>query len=330
MKLVVSEAKSKYLKNGMRLVYLDQCAVSRFLPSPGNVRWREFREVLLKGNANRKILCPSSLEHLVETSMLADADAFFLDDLMGKLSFGWALVDETMLVVRQIIAKLRSQPFSRAHFLVKRHLRPIKYPGALAELREVKTDLDENNASVMQGVNELNALARNGQRADTTFRRYLIKRRTGERVKKLLAEVLESLKTGRVIVRAEAGNDKVLNWASKVVYELIVTHRLALSEGQKLCHLLRTEGLDFIPTLKIKSELEALQLFRKEKIEPRDQYDITRAACALPYADIFITDGGKASTIRELKLDTTYQTEVFSTKKSELDALTARLKAVAD
>lgn len=310
------------------MVYLDQCAISLFLPTPGNEQWRELRDVVLKGNAARKILCPTSLEHLIETSMLPDADAIFLDELMGKLSFGWALSDEALLVTRQIIAKLRSRPISRAQFLEKRLLRPITYPGTLAKLREVKAGLDQNNAWVMQGVNELNALNRNGRKADTDLLRYFIKRRTGERVKKLLAEVLDSLKTGRVIKRVEEDNDKVLNWASKVVYELIVTYRLALDEGQRLCQLLRAEGLSFVPTLKIKSELEAMQFFRREKIEPGDQYDITRAACALPYADIFITDGGKASAIRELKLDTTYQTEVFSMKKSELPGLAARLNEV--
>ena len=86
--------------------------------------------------------------------------------------------------------------------------------------------------------------------------------------------------------------------------------------------------MNFIPTLKIKAEIHAMQLYRREKIEPRDQYDITRAACALPYADIFITDGGKASAIRELKLDAAYKTEVFSMKKSELSALTTRLREI--
>ena len=312
----------------MHLVYLDQCAISRFLPTLGNEQWRELRDVVLKGNTARKILCPTSLEHLIETSMLPDADAIFLDELLGKLSFGWALADEAMLITQQIVAKLRSRPFSKSQFLEKHSLRSITHPGTLTKLREAKAGLDQNNAWVMQGVNELNALTRNGRKADTGLLRYFIKRRSGERVKKLLAEVLESLKTGRVMVRAEEDNDKMLNWASKVVYELIVTYRLALDEGQRLCELLRGEGLGFIPTLKIKSELEAMQFFRREKIEPRDQYDITRAACALPYADIFITDGGKASAIRELKLDAAYQTEVFSMKKSELNALTTRLAEI--
>jgi hypothetical protein len=321
---------SKYLKNGMHLVYLDQCVLSRFLEKPENEQWRDLREILLKGNARRRILCPTSLEHLVETSSLPDAEAIFLDEMLGKLSFGWALSDEPMLVTRQIVRTLRNQPISRAQFLEKRLLRPITFPGTLARLRDVKSDLDQNNAWMMQGVNELNALTRDGQRAGHDVLRFFIKRRTGLRVQKLIAEVLNSLKTGRVVLRAEDDNDKVLNWASKVVYELITKYRLMHAEGQKICQLLESEGLDFIPTLKIKVELEAMQFFRQEKIEPRDQYDITRAACGLPYADFFITDGGKASAIRELKLDAVCKTEVFSMKKSELSALTTRLRAIVE
>ncbi len=310
---------SKYLQNGMHLTYLDQCVVSRFLQKPENDPWRDLRETILKGNANRRILCPTSLECMVETSSLPDADAVFLDALMRKLSFGWALSTEPLLVTQQIIGRLRNRPLSRAQFT---------YPGTLAQLRKLKAGLDQNNAWATQGVNEVNSWTRNGRKATINVLRHFVKRNTDCYVKKLFAEVLNSLKIGRVVLRAEEGNAKVLNWASKVVYELITKHRLALVEGQRLCQLLRSEGLDFIPTLKIKAELEAMQFFRREKIEPRDQYDITRAACALPYADIFITDGGKASAIRELKLDAAYKTEVFSMKKAELNALTTKLAEI--
>ena len=319
---------SKYLKNGMHLVYLDQCVVSRFLDKSENECWRDLRELVLKGNTRRRLLCPTSLEHLVETSSLPDAEAIFLDELLGKLSFGWALVSEPMLVTGQIVNRLRNRPISRAHFLEKGDLRPITYPGTLSKLREIKSELDQNNALVMQGVNEVNGLVRGGRKPEDDMLCYLIKRRTDDHVRKLMVEVLNSLKTGRVVLRAEDDNDKVLNWASKIVYELITKHRITLAEGQKLCQLLKSERLECAPTLKIKTELEAMQFFRREKIEPRDQYDITRAACALPYADVFITDGGKASAIRELKLDLKYRAEVFSMKKSELNALTTRLREI--
>src|ERR1035437_7934840 len=151
---------SKYLKNGMHLIYLDQCFLSQFLGKPEDQQWLNLRNLVLDGNSARKILCPTSLDHLIETSTLPDADAIFLDELMGKLSFGWALLDEFSQIARQIIAKLRNRPITRAQFLEKNLLRPITYPGALQKLREVKTGLDQNNAWTVQGVNELNALTR--------------------------------------------------------------------------------------------------------------------------------------------------------------------------
>src|SRR5437773_1636908 len=101
----------------MYLVYLDQCILSRFLERPENEPWCDLREIILKGNASRRILCPTSLEHLIETSSLPDKDAIFLVRLMRKLSFGWSLSPEPALIARQIIAKLRNLPLSRGKFL---------------------------------------------------------------------------------------------------------------------------------------------------------------------------------------------------------------------
>ena len=96
---------------------------------------------------------------------MPDNDAIFLDDLIRKLSFGWAFPDEAMLTISQIVARFRNRLVSRSQFLVKHLLRPITYPGTLAKLREVKSDLDQNNAWVMQGVNEFTALVRDGRKA---------------------------------------------------------------------------------------------------------------------------------------------------------------------
>src|SRR5204863_796394 len=104
-----------------------------------------------------------------------------------------ALSSAPILVTQHIISRLRSRPVSRAQFLEKRLLRPITYPGTLTKLREVKSEMDKNNAWVMQGVNELNALTRDGRKAGGDMLRYFIKRRTDKRVKELLAEALNSL-----------------------------------------------------------------------------------------------------------------------------------------
>ena len=124
----VDRPMSKYLKNGMHLVCLDQCVISRFLDKPENEQWRDLCQTILKGSESRRILCPTSLEHLIETSSLPDADAVFLDEVMRKLSFGWALSSEPLLVTQQIISRLRSRrawPLQRLIGLVRRP-RPLQ------------------------------------------------------------------------------------------------------------------------------------------------------------------------------------------------------------
>ena len=48
--------------------------------------------------------------------------------------------------------------------------------------------------------------------------------------------------------------------------------------------------------LRIKGELQGYHFSLRAQMEPRDQYDITRISCALPYADILITDGEEKCT----------------------------------
>jgi hypothetical protein len=114
-----------------------------------------------------------------------------------------------------------------------------------------------------------------------------------------------------------------------IVRQMITEHHLAIPEARQLLRLLKEQGLEFSPTLLIKAELDARQFAKQEKVEARDQYDITHAACALPYADVYVTDGGKAAAIRELKLDKRFQTKVFSTKESELSPFLKELEVIS-
>jgi hypothetical protein len=85
------------------------------------------------------------------------------------------------------------------------------------------------------------------------------------------------------------------------------------------------------PFATYQAELEAAQMLQGTEIKPSDQYDDTRIASALPYADILITDGVKTSTIRELKLDQKNNTRVCSVKRYDvIAALAVACPACAD
>ena len=80
----------------------------------------------------------------------------------------------------------------------------------------------------------------------------------------------------------------------------------------------------------VKVALEACRTWQQQNIEPGDQYDDTRIACALPFVDILITDGSAANTVREVNLDRFFGVKVFSTKDRERSALIAALTKAVD
>jgi hypothetical protein len=61
---------SKYLTHGMQLAYLDQCVMSRLTDRAHNKTWAEMRSALFAAHARRRMLCPNSIEHLVETAAM--------------------------------------------------------------------------------------------------------------------------------------------------------------------------------------------------------------------------------------------------------------------
>ena len=69
---------------------------------------------------------------------------------------------------------------------------------------------------------------------------------------------------------------------------------------------------------------------KQVKESPNDHLDIMRIAGALPFVDLMLVDGPKASDIRELGLDIKFGTEVYSGKVKELEKLKYHLVNIND
>lgn len=320
---------SKYLTDGMHLVYLDQCVVSRLVSRPGNEPWREVRAAILKAHERRRLLSPNSLEHLVETAAMQDADAIEADQILRKLSYGWCLQNEARLLARQIFAAVTGVPVTRGQFLVKKVLNPLCSPGTLPALRQMKAEMDSHNAWLMQGVNEMNALTRDGRRAGREMRQFMIDQTLTGFAKRLREAISDAVASRRFEIRADRYRKTLRDWPSTTIYLLAKEHRFRGARFAQLYQKLVSEGVAFVPILRIKGQLQGFHFSLRAQMEPRDQYDITRISCVLPYADILVTDGEKAHALRELGLDYEFGTEVYSTKQQERLALTRRLKALA-
>jgi hypothetical protein len=319
----------KFLTGAMQLVYLDQCAISRFVPKPGNEAWRELRDAIIAAHSRNRLLCPNSLEHLVETAAMNDSDAVAVDKVIRLLSNGWSLVVEPRLIARQIFCAIKGMRMSRGQFLHKGLFRPLTHLGSLKVLRELKAEMDRHNEWLMQGVNEINAITRDGKRGGTEMLELMIDMEVESITKAMTKAVTWALENSRAEVLPSKYRETCRDWPSTVVYTLVKEHGFRSSALRELYRRLRSEGISFIPMLEVKSRLLAFQFFQKQKVEARDQYDITRISCVLPYADVLVTDGEKAHAIQSLQLDKQFNVKVFSMRKDDVPKLIEHLKHLA-
>jgi hypothetical protein len=321
---------SKYLAHRMHLVYLDQCVVSRLIDRLRNKAWAEVRAGLFKAHLRRRLLSPNSLEHLIETAAMQDQDAMEADQILRRLSSGWCIANEARLLARQIFSAIKDVPVTRGHFLEKKSLNPLTREGALAALRQMKLEMDMHNRWLMQGVNEINALTRDGKRGNGGTRKFIIEQTLKGFAKRLREAILDAVEKRRFEILADRHRATLRDWASTIIYILAKEHSFRAVAFAQLYKRLVAEGVGFIPMLRIKAQLQGYHFSVRAQMEPRDQYDITRISCVLPYADILVTDGEKAHAIRELGLDGEFRTEIFSTREHERARLVQALQQLVD
>lgn len=310
-------------------IYLDQCVVSRLLDRPSNVSWLPVRELLFRGNAQQRIVCPYSLEHLVESSSMHEKDAIAADDILRQLSLGYSILPEPDLIAAQINAVLRDTKLGAANFLHPIPFKPLSDPNVFAAHQSRKGDLDRFNDNLMRGVNQFNALFR-GPRPSRETLPGLLTLVKQKHTRALRADVQNAIRDGAITITARHDIPGVPTVSSSVVYRLFETHQIQPAELVMLDRFLSSAGVLFIPFYQVKVALEACRTWQQQNIEPGDQYDDTRIACALPFVDILITDGSAANTVREVNLDRFFGVKVFSTKDGERSALIAALTKAVD
>jgi hypothetical protein len=85
-----------------------------------------------------------------------------------------------------------------------------------------------------------------------------------------------------------------------------------------------------VPYYDVFCSLEAGFLVHQRDREPRgsDPYDCAALGSVLPYLDVVTTDAAMKCMVQQLGLDAKYRAEVYSPQQSDVEALTARLRAL--
>ena len=295
-------------------IYLDQFVVSNLISDEDDL-WLEIKNLLEVSHANNKIFCPLSIEHILETAKKSLENAIEHDEYFRKLSDNYIFQNDPFLTSQLISSLIRKNKFTLNTFLKE---------ASIKKMNEFYSDINKNNEIFDQSIkyktssqNELRKII--NSKADKKTETILY-----NTIKKLQVETFsnrlsEYIKLEKIHIRPDNyGEHQFPNWIDQLLFQLTYKHKFKEKQFKLLLHEFQKNGFDRIPSLDIKSSLEAYIAVKNKQENTADHIDLMRISSCLFSTDIFFTDKKRKFEICELQLDKKYKTKVFSGTPSDL------------
>ena len=322
---------SKYFTNGMHCIYLDQFVVSHICDALPDENWHEISKLIREGVKLNKIICPTSIEHLIETSGKQINRASKQDDEFRKLSFGWSFYPEPNISAHHVICRLRSIKKTKHHYIRKVKGKSLADIEVHASFKGLKAIFDEMINDVAIPLKSIRQATRETPKGNKTSRDALVKIIKQKQAYHLIERMHTLSRNGKYEPKPiQLGGYSIPFWADTLCSILTKKHKMTSKEAFQLNNILEKEGIDTVPSISIRASLEAMLAYKQANEDSNDHIDIMRISGALPFADLMIVDGPKASDIRQLGLDTKYGTDIYSGKIGEIKKLRNHLSRIVN
>jgi len=313
-------------KKGLSIIYLDQFASVGLFESELS-EWTKIKELIKTGVENKKIICPLSAEHYLETSQKEEKKAVYLDTEFYKISGGFAFKSEIYITSQLVISLIRKNNITLKTYLYDKISKDVLSQNKnLTTFIETKKQLNDKIIESTQLTNEIRKITRN-DRTDNKTKRQLISAHKSISVFEFKSRLADLLRDGHIIIRGvpfESG--AVPHWIDQLIFQLTENHKITKKETKLLISELEKHGFDNIPTLDIRTSLSAIISVYNKKETVNDQIDKMRISAGLPLCDILLTDNQRKKEILELGLHEKYDTKIYSGTKIDLDEFILELE----
>lgn len=296
----------------MRIVSLDQNAISILVKNERDPFWQDLRQQLLAGVKVGKLLCPIPQETIAETIPMLRESRIKIRDLQQELSLGFSFKpfgaiegEETLALVRPGVSTF---PYERIvwHSVEDDALAQAK----AKEIQDGKDAMRRRMAAFVPAPDQ-------GKLTVNEIRSEVIASRAGSFY--------------RQVERLLAGQP--LDPTDDLQFELcrfLVSHGITKAELEQLWEKIRTREWEAIPLVYFAAALGALlDHGRNQKTQPRkydanDEADIRRVAIALHCSAMMITEKSMACLVRRLESECGVSLDVFA--MNEREAIKAALE----
>jgi hypothetical protein len=295
----------------MRILSLDQNAVSNLVKNGHEPFWRDLRELLLSGVKSAKLLCPIPKETIAETAPCPREVRVMIRDFQHALSLGFSFKSFGVIEGEETLALVRPGFQSCAYEQIVWH----------------SVEDDSLASAATEEIHDVKSLMcrRMDPFVPTPDRLKLT-------VKELRSQVIAS-RAGSLYRQSErviAGQP--LDSTDDLQFELcqfLVSHGTTKAEVKQLADKILTHEWEAIPLVWFHATLGALldyDRLRGMRYDLNDEIDLCRVAIALHTSAMMITDGKMAEFVRRLEREVDHKFDVFGIK--EQDAIMTALRSV--
>ncbi len=323
-----------------KILYLDQFAVSNMYNAVPTSLWGQLRSIIIEKVNNRILSCPMPLEHLYETlgrsnmgedgnesieysKQIAQQHHFFSEIAKGTTFYGYEEIaaTEIIMLLRQGNVKLiQSMYFHKAYYA------DIEILDIYANGHKFNKENHFYNQELFKDVNGLREdMKKAGQELSKPDKSLALDYLCKIQTRAYMEGLKELCRKGVVNVQGvQCGKINIPNKVD-LLLKLLCDKRLDKRLAQKLICELETHGFEKIPSMNIRSSLNADMAVNGKSQTPNDVIDIDRAAIGLRISDYFFADNEKKLAIERCQLDKKYQTKIYSAKKVSVSSLITEL-----
>lgn len=316
----------KFISN-KTVIYLDQFAVSNLSEEDS---WKEFLNLLNEGIRKEKLAVLYSTEHLIESCQKDYERAVNADRLLFTLSKGLSLETEAITTSRLLINVIRKIPSKASTYCLQIKKPVLEDKEKYENLRELKSTFNQMVGEGTSLVNQIRDATRVSKKGSIEFQKQSALA-TSVRYQKELEKRLKKFSRYGFYDRHPVtfSMHTIPFWADSIMDILINHHHLNRKEAKKGEDILNKQGLKkILPPLYVRTVLETMLAVKHQKETANDHLDIVRLCCAVPFADIVLTDKSKVYDIKSIGLDSDFNTEIFSGIKADLENFKKRLEQI--
>lgn len=315
-------------KENLTIIYLDQFAVSGIFESDLKL-WLKIKELILAGVNKKRIICPVSNEHFLETSQKEDKKAKKLDENLYNISGGYGFKNQFFITSQLIISYIRKNNLTLKTFMYDNCVKNVLSNESNLDLfRKEKDAFNTIISNCTKSTNDIRKVTRTKSIKDGNMDK-MYNACIAIEVNRFRTRLIDLKNNKEIRLRGfRTEFNEIANWEDQLLFQFNNRHKMNPNELNKIIKELEINGFKNIPTLDIRFSLEAfIALHHKNEIS-NDQIDINRISTALPISDILFTDKQRKHEILTLELDKKYNSKVFCGCEKDLEEVITILEDI--